>query len=507
MTTESKGWKRRQRRALASALVLFTILAVVFGLRRPWVRPLPGMRIEPTRPIRQASDFGPASGYALLVDAIAEPKGADPLTRIWADSWQDAGVKLERHPWPTELPPAMPAAGPGQPSLKKRAPWTLDQCRDIERLAALHEPKVALLARALAASDLRVPSAISSTARMSYMSRVRIFTEWLCIDAQRHAAIGDYRAAIRDIDRILGMSNAICRGGSLFSVGVARNCVGDAADATWLITTRYSLPEADLVALAKSFLTHDEQSEPLAEVFRHEVLAAKETAAEVYRRQSLRWVGSWGPGPGSSPTLKTVSSLAFALARATGSSYSATARNLDNCYRQLITFTERPYSAAVDAEFRDFIRGLAPSRVGHSSLFFRTRDPIGLICASPYASACEGVLVTAACRDATLRGMAAFCAVKAYQAKHGRLPKTLAELVPDYLPNVPTDPFDGKPLRYLRNHVPGLPAGAWAVYSISQGFVDEGGTAYSAGSLSGKRVRNPDLVWPSQPYPEKMPAK
>jgi hypothetical protein len=39
-------------------------------------------------------------------------------------------------------------------------------------------------------------------------------------------------------------------------------------------------------------------------------------------------------------------------------------------------------------------------------------------------------------------------ALRLYQAKQGKLPATLQELVPVYLPAIPADPFDGKPFRY-----------------------------------------------------------
>jgi hypothetical protein len=100
-----------------------------------------------------------------------------------------------------------------------------------------------------------------------------------------------------------------------------------------------------------------------------------------------------------------------------------------------------------------------------------------------------------------LRGAALFLAIKAYGKEHGALPQTLAKLVPDYLPRIPKDPFDGKPFRYLRSGVPGLPPKAWAVYSIGEDFTDDGGKAQSVGEARRKRVANPDLVWPSQPYP------
>lgn len=40
--------------------------------------------------------------------------------------------------------------------------------------------------------------------------------------------------------------------------------------------------------------------------------------------------------------------------------------------------------------------------------------------------------------------------VHLFWQKHGQYPKSLAELTPHYLPSVPKDPFDGKPLRYRR---------------------------------------------------------
>ena len=42
-------------------------------------------------------------------------------------------------------------------------------------------------------------------------------------------------------------------------------------------------------------------------------------------------------------------------------------------------------------------------------------------------------------------------AVGGYAAEHGTPPERLADLVPAYLASVPTDPFDGQPLRYRRD--------------------------------------------------------
>jgi len=60
-------------------------------------------------------------------------------------------------------------------------------------------------------------------------------------------------------------------------------------------------------------------------------------------------------------------------------------------------------------------------------------------------------------------------AVERYRLAHARLPETLDQLVPDYLAAVPTDPFDGMPLRYKRFDR------GFLVYSVGEDGKDDGG--------------------------------
>ncbi|MEW6305083.1 MAG: hypothetical protein AB1705_16530 [Verrucomicrobiota bacterium] len=76
-------------------------------------------------------------------------------------------------------------------------------------------------------------------------------------------------------------------------------------------------------------------------------------------------------------------------------------------------------------------------------------------------------------RDAEHRAQArvalAAFSVERYRLKHNDYPKDLASLVPEFLPAVPIDPFDGKPLRFqLRAH-------GYIVYSIGTDAKDDGG--------------------------------
>jgi len=60
-------------------------------------------------------------------------------------------------------------------------------------------------------------------------------------------------------------------------------------------------------------------------------------------------------------------------------------------------------------------------------------------------------------------------AVERYRLKNGRLPGSLAELVPAYLDAVPKDPFDGRDIRYKKLDV------GFVLYSIAEDQSDDGG--------------------------------
>jgi hypothetical protein len=97
-------------------------------------------------------------------------------------------------------------------------------------------------------------------------------------------------------------------------------------------------------------------------------------------------------------------------------------------------------------------------------------------------------------------------ALKRFQLQHGNFPEKLAELTPEFLPAVPLDPVDGKPLRYRRNA-----DGTFLLYSVGDDGVDNGGDpTLSAGVTSssfywlGNHAR--DWVWPQPATPAEIQA-
>jgi hypothetical protein len=74
-------------------------------------------------------------------------------------------------------------------------------------------------------------------------------------------------------------------------------------------------------------------------------------------------------------------------------------------------------------------------------------------------------------QSAQARGRCAVAAfaVERYRRRHGHWPDSLAALVPEFLPAVAADPFDGQPLRY------GRLANGRVIYSVGPGLMDVAG--------------------------------
>jgi hypothetical protein len=80
--------------------------------------------------------------------------------------------------------------------------------------------------------------------------------------------------------------------------------------------------------------------------------------------------------------------------------------------------------------------------------------------------------------DAKIRDALTAIAVERYRLANGKLPDRLSDLAPTFLPAVPTDPFDGKPLRYKPL------AKGYVVYSVGDDRQDNGGIEKDAKGVS-----------------------
>jgi hypothetical protein len=95
-------------------------------------------------------------------------------------------------------------------------------------------------------------------------------------------------------------------------------------------------------------------------------------------------------------------------------------------------------------------------------------------------------------------------AIRLYEVDHGSRPARLDELVPQYLPAVPVDPFadDGRPIAYLPH------AEHPILYSVGQNGVDEGGSyeALPSGRVNLDEKDDPFFLDGARPRPKAEPA-
>jgi len=97
------------------------------------------------------------------------------------------------------------------------------------------------------------------------------------------------------------------------------------------------------------------------------------------------------------------------------------------------------------------------------------------------------------------RMAATMLAIRLYAVDHqGTLPESLSALVPEYLPAVPTDPFDANdhPIRYLPKYNPPV------LYSVGQDGKDDGGEG-----LPMSRWRGKDDIYPLVAQPRISPPR
>lgn len=505
--------ERRKRRnwwlkaILGIALALLIPVVVLIGCRKTWIRPLPGVRVKMTRPMVRESDLGPDSAYRLLLLASGRPTrpmlpwGAPPVSTV---EMAELLTRLRLHGWPADPPTPDPPGGLDLPAGEERLltppltpSWSREQCEDIQQLLALYEPKIALLDRALAAPDPQMPTPDAAHGSTPDWSRAVQLAQWLAVSAECRAATGNHAGAFRDLGRAVDMGNLLCRGGGTTKHRIAIACQTIAMDSAWQIAAQHDVPLPVLRQAARQTLLAAARVEPVVEALRANALRVSGWVAHSDRAAFLILFsvhGRWATPPRS----RRLKSFLVAILPIAGSTRQTISRNLECVYQHGIALAQTPYSAKTKAAYGT----LAPRPTGERgmwSIMLWTRDPVGYLWAADLADIFGETHRRATRRDAMLRGTALFLALKAYEIEHGTVPERLERLVPEYLPHIPSDPFDGKPFRYLKSGVPGLPLAAWAVYSVGEDFTDDGGTVKGVGGLPG--ASDPDLVWPSQPYP------
>jgi hypothetical protein len=143
--------------------------------------------------------------------------------------------------------------------------------------------------------------------------------------------------------------------------------------------------------------------------------------------------------------------------------------------RDLVAAAREPFPAALDGAGQVEMR--LKKLAGDSNVLQRYNLLFTLLIMPAMTTPFEATGRNVAHRDLVL------CAISArqYEAARGELPAALADLVPEFLPAVPADPFDGQPLRMVAT------AEGLTIYSIGSDRKDDGGS-------DPERKGDPDVV-------------
>ncbi len=137
----------------------------------------------------------------------------------------------------------------------------------------------------------------------------------------------------------------------------------------------------------------------------------------------------------------------------------ATGQRLQEVFRRMVRNVSLPYAQIDPDDGREF---------GRSRLDFLGPNSVGrllrILLIPPL-----GITMDKKCRtEAMLAGAKLAVACRRFARARGRFPETLPELVPEYLAEVPRDPFDGQPFRYS--------AEKEIAWSVGKNLTDEGGS-------------------------------
>lgn len=106
----------------------------------------------------------------------------------------------------------------------------------------------------------------------------------------------------------------------------------------------------------------------------------------------------------------------------------------------------------------------------------------------------SGILVLGATAEVAVTEARTACAIERFRLTNGRLPTSLPELVPAFLPSVPGDALADRPLRFAVG-----PDQAYRLYSVGWNQTDDDGTVALRPNSTRRDDKKGDWVWWSAP--------
>ena len=130
------------------------------------------------------------------------------------------------------------------------------------------------------------------------------------------------------------------------------------------------------------------------------------------------------------------------------------------------SFVSRFDSEITQSSFNKYAPMLVPTFINFRIIF--TENLLGKAIYDMTVVSFSGLFDKKYLNDFSLTGTQVLMALRTYQIDNGKLPDSLNELVPEYISEVPKDPFDGKQIRFSPEKK--------IIYSVGKDLLDSGGS-------------------------------
>jgi hypothetical protein len=287
-------------------------------------------------------------------------------------------------------------------------------------------------------------------ALLPHLSKLKSVARLLQAEAAVAVADGDAQRAVEAVKAILGIGRSLSNEPLLISQLVSHATDAMAFATLDYVMRRLALTDAQLADLAAAFSrSEDPRSLSLALIGERAIFA--NTAKDPYA-----FLAAAGGPPASSSVNQSAQELFFGVIRMTG-------------------FFERDFGFGVDALTTNIALAKLPdpgrfaSRTNWTAIEDRARE--GRYILSGLLLPALGKAVHRDTEDrAKARIAQTVLAIERFRLAHaGQLPESVDSLMPAYLRAIPSDPFDGKPLRFKRRDL------GYIIYCVGPDTVDDGG--------------------------------
>src|ERR1017187_7825884 len=410
-----RGVKRIVKRValLIGGLALLYAAVWFIGLRWGFT-PLPklprGVRIEPLFPPLARKDLKPDNAAFLYL------KADDLLTNY---------TPFKSHLKSEESMGQMEALLAGETSGDTKAiEHTLADCREALDLGR-------------EASDMSFCQMPLMTWDLTFPHRALQLARLLVADGKLAQRNGDSGRAITNYLAAVKLGTDCSKGGAILQslVGTAIIDMGSQAIRAWILQT--ATTREATAGILESLSRDDHERTPYTETLRNELKFAK---GEV-RHQILEEAGPWG---------RTLYSK------------RVTDCYLDAAFGDLIQESDTSFW---QSDAKSVVERWLPE--GRQPFLSPLNRPMQRVLIEILFPAIEGTRRRVTRAELDLTATEIVCAMKTYEIANGKPPEQLIGLVPKFLPTIPIDPFDGKPLRYRSDGT------NWVIWSVGSDLKDD----------------------------------